>query len=396
MKTPARLKSEDWVSLLPRDSRPWLLSSEEPAARFIALTGLEGRPAEDPDVRAARTAVLADPGTKTLFSFLPNWEKEAVVSGHHSPSFAPNILHLLADHGVGPGDVPSIERLLDQMLAHQDDEGRFQTLGRQRDASKAVWGALFCDAHAILEVLIRFGRMEDPRTRRALKRMASDLSPTSQGPGWLCRRDPASGWRGPGRKDDVCPMVTLEALRSFARLSEKDRPSGLIEAARTCLRAWRERVSEKPYMFGHGRQFKTVKWPSFWYNGGWVLDTLSRYPALWKGRAARNEDRGALSELAACLVAYNFDAEGKVVPRSCYQGFESFSFGQKKIPSPFATASLCLPLRRLSDLSDEIAAVDVFKLRSSKGGSGTPLPPKSRGPLRESGSARDGLWVRGD
>jgi len=170
--------------------------------------------------------------------------------------------------------------------------------------------------------------------------------------------------------------VTLEALRAFARLPEALRPPRLLDAAQTVLRAWRVRGHEKPYLFGHGRQFKTVKWPAFWYGAYWVLDALSRYPALWRGRGARSEDRRAVAEMAACLVAYNFGPDGRVTPRSCFKGFERFSFGQKKDASAFATARLCALLRRLNALTDDIAAVDVRTLASSKGGKGTAAPPR--------------------
>jgi hypothetical protein len=139
------------------------------------------------------------------------------------------------------------------------------------------------------------------------------------------------------------------------------------------------RGAEKPYLFGHGRQFKTVKWPVFWYGAYWVLDTLSRYPGLWRGRGARPEHRRAIAEMAACLVAYNVGPDGRVVPRSCYQGFDGFSFGQKKTPSAFATARLCVILRRLGALAGDIAAVDVRSLASSKGGKGTAFPPAVSG-----------------
>lgn len=60
-------------------------------------------------------------------------------------------------------------------------------------------------------------------------------------------------------------------------------------------------------------------------------------------------DRAALAEFAVCLVAYNVAADGRVVPRRTYRGFETFSFGQKKKPSPFATARMAVALRRLVD-----------------------------------------------
>jgi len=48
-----------------------------------------------------------------------------------------------------------------------------------------------------------------------------------------------------------------------------------------------------------------------------------------------------------------------VTPRSCYQGFAGFSFGQKKVPSPFATARLAVVLRRFDDMAAEIAGINV-------------------------------------
>jgi hypothetical protein len=131
-------------------------------------------------------------------------------------------------------------------------------------------------------------------------------------------------FRGPGRYSDFCPQVTLEALRTFARLPAANRPAWILDAARTALRAWRVRREEKPCLFGHGRQFKKVKWPPFWYGAYWVLDTLSRYPGLWSGRGARPEDRQAIAEMAACLVAYNVGPDARVVPQSCFQGFAGF------------------------------------------------------------------------
>jgi hypothetical protein len=371
----AVLPREPWLRLLPADPRPWLLDSEEPAARWATLTELLDRDQKDVEVHEAKRSLLADRGTRELIARLPDWEKENVASGHNSPNFAPNILHLLADMGLASGDDRRVERFLDQVLAHQDEAGRFQSLSRWRGQAKPHWGALLCDSHIIADALLRFGRADDPRTRRALDSIAADLAATAQGPGWPCIPDPVTKFRGPGRRTDFCPHVTLEALRAFARLPATQQPKGILDAARTSLRAWQARWVEKPYQFGHGRQFKTVKWPAFWYGAFWMLDALSMYPGLWRGRGARTEDRRSLAEIAACLVAYNVGRDGKVNPRSCFKGFERFSFGQKKAPSAFATARVCVILRRLGSLAGDIAAVDVRALSSSKGGTGTAVPP---------------------
>ena len=347
-----------WAAAFAEDPRSWVLESGEPAARWLLLTGVLDRAPDDAEVVAARAEVVVDAGTRVLIGRLPDWEAGEAFSGHDSPRFAPNLLNLLADMGVRAGDDPHVDHLLAQLLAHQDDEGRFQSYAPLRGGEAPAWGALLCDSHAILEVLVRYGHGADPRVRAGLDRMAADLADTAQGRAWPCRRDPATGFRGPGRAADCCPQVTLEALRTYALLPEPDRPPGLLDIARVSLGVWRHRGEHKPYVFGHGRQFKTVKWPPTWYRVDAVLDALGRYPALWRGPDAVPGDRRALGELAACLVRYNFGADGRVAPASTYRGFEDFSFGQKKRPSAFATARLLAVLHRLDELAPEALAID--------------------------------------
>lgn len=365
-----------WRGLLPQDPLPALLASEDPAARWVTLVELLGRPADDDAVAEAHAAVLADARTRALLDRLPDWESPPPIGGHDAPAYAPNLLQLSGDLGVSGEDEPRIPRLLDQMLARTDREGRFTAYSAPRGKGEPYWSLLQCDTFAIADVLVRFGRGDDARVRRALEQMGADLADTPQGRAWPCRPDPVSGFRGPGRKDDCCPMLLVEGLRLFSRLPERERPAWLRDAGRVLLRVWRERGAQKPYMFGHGRQFKTVKWPPTWYGAYLVLDAVGRLPELWCGPASAPEDRRAVAEMAACLIAYNVGADGLVTPRSVRRGFEGYSFGQKKRPSAWATARLCVVLRRVDALADEIAAVDVLSLPSSKGGSGTALPPR--------------------
>lgn len=360
------------------DSRvvSWLLASDEPAARWIARTALVDSPSAHRDVEAEHRAVLADPATQALLDRLPDWEVAADFSGHQSPAFVPNLLSLLADMGVGARDDERVERVLDAMLRHQLPDGRFASFGRGRSAPTPAWGSLLCDTHAITEVLLRFGRGGDARVTRALQTTVDDLAATAQGRAWPCRPDDVRGFRGPGRKGDVCPQATLEALRAWSAVPEDRRPSEVHLAARVMLHVWRRRADEQPYMFGHGYHFKVVKWPTTWYDVHGVLDALGRFPALWRDPAADPADRRSLAELVACLVAYNLAPDGTVTPQSCYRGFEEYSFGQKKRPSPFATARLHQVLRRFGDLDGDVREVDVTALGSSKGGTGSPRPPR--------------------
>ncbi len=358
------------------DPLPWLLSSDEPYARWAALTAVLGRPDDDPEVHAAREATLSDPRVTALKSELPD-PTDPGYSDHHSPKFMPNHLNLLADMGVRSGDSPRVDALIDSLLMTRDNQGRFRTpeiAGRRRKPER---GSLLCDTNVITDTILRFGRGGERHIIRSLRRMTEDLANTPQGPGWRCVPERRPVLR-PNRIVDACPQVTLEGLRAWSHAPPDARPARVLEAARTPLEIWRRRTEERPYSFGHGYQFKSVKWPNFWYDVLWVLETVGRYPYLWRGDSVREEDRQALAELAACLIAYNFDDEGRVTPRRIYRGFERFSFGAKRAPSPFATARALAALARLGDLADQIASVDVSRLPSSKGGSGMAMPPRGQ------------------
>ncbi|MBI5230615.1 MAG: hypothetical protein HY876_00410 [Coriobacteriales bacterium] len=368
------MKPENWTTLFAEDPRPWLLECDEPAAVWLTLRYLLDKAPDDVDVVAAHERVLSDPATIDLLDRVRPWDAEIPLSGHDKPEYAPNLLGLLADFGVTADDEPRIASVLETMLEHQDAEGRFQSFGRWRGMDSAVWNALPCDSHAIAETLARFGFADDPRVRVAFERIAADIAETRQGRAWLCRPDPAVGFRGPGSKSDFCPQATLEALRAFSYAPRDMRSADVAAAGGVSLRAWSERATEKPYMFGHGRQFKRGKWPQTWYSALEVVDTIGRYPELWD-EADRAVERRALSEVAACVVAYTVGADGRVIPWSCFRGYEALSFGQKRRPSAFATAFVAVALRRVDALAGEIAGVDVTALGSSKGGSGTALPP---------------------
>ncbi len=329
----------------------------------------------DTEAEDLRRQSVASSEVNGLIERLPGWGEGSRVTGHDSPSYLPNMLHLLADLGVRLGDDHRVDDAVGQVCDHQTAEGRFQAFGRAPRRDDPVWGSLPCDTHAITDLLIRFGHGEGEAVRCALARISDDFSSTPQGPGWSCIPDPAVQFRGPGRRGDVCPQVTVEAARLFGRLPPDRRPTDMVDAVRTVLAVWRRRSNEQPYMFGHGSRFKVVKWPPLWYGAFGVLDALSAYPEVW--RDGDHEDRRSAAELLACLVAYNVDAEGRVVPHSCYRGFDGI--WPKARPSFIATAMVASLVSRYSAIAFDAAAIDVTILGSSKGGLGVARPPSAPG-----------------
>ena len=346
-------KRDAWLSLLPVDPRPALLASDEPFARFVTLTAVLGMAEDQAEVRRTRQAVVADPRVRALVDRLPGRESAFAFSGHNSPAFPPNLLRLLHGMGVRAGDFPAIERLLDAMLRHQADDGRYLTPGGTTGKTPSEWASLPCDHFAILEVLLLFGRRKAPGVDQALARVRSTFAETTQGPAWHCIPDPVAKWRGPGRKNDACLQVTVEALRLFGLVAAAERPRAVAGAARTLLGAWRNRTSEKPYMFGHGRRFVDGKWPPTWYDASAVLEALAPYRYIWAGETASTEDRESVVEIVKALAG-TVAVDGMVTPRSCFKGFEGYSFGQKRSPSPWATARVCGVLRAFATVAGDL------------------------------------------
>jgi hypothetical protein len=252
--------------LIGTDPTEWILGSDEPYAHWVALTRLRDEPRDSERALETRSAVVADKDVGWIVEDLPAWGSLDDVPGHHSPKFLPNSLNLLADMGVRKGDFERVDELLEGFLNHQDKDGRFESLGKAPGHPDPEWGSLLCDTNVIAYLLMRYRMQDDDGVERAVQRMFKDVAKTPQGRAWQCVPQTTSRWRGPGRKADVCPQVTLEGLRVLSRIPAEERPAWTLDAARTPLEVWRRRSDERPYAFGHGYQFKSVKWPNFWYD----------------------------------------------------------------------------------------------------------------------------------
>ena len=61
-----------WEKMLGGDPVPWLLSSDEPAARWVTLTAVLDRPPTDFAVLEARSRVVSNSRTRELVERLPD------------------------------------------------------------------------------------------------------------------------------------------------------------------------------------------------------------------------------------------------------------------------------------------------------------------------------------
>ncbi len=325
-----------WATYLPADPRNSLLESEEPFTVLRTLVDLLDFSPSHQLVKQVKEMVLDDEKIQHLVQILPATWASYLVKGHQKADYPPSVLLLLFEFGITKDDFSQIAELLSQMLELQDKDGRFQSLALF-PRSKPVIGSSSCDTHIITEALILGGFDRTEEIRKATKFIAEQIKETSQGFAWKCEPNSESKARGPGRKDDICPQVTLEALRVFSHLPEKDQPKELIEAGRTLLRCY-EHPEHRPYLFGHGTRFKKLRPPFFWYDIGAVLDATSRYTELTK--------ESSFNDMLS-LVISKADENGRFTPESVYLDFKNWSFGQKKEWSPWLTSYICRILKRV-------------------------------------------------
>lgn len=315
----------------------WLLSGP-PWAAYRAQVDLLNLPAADPQVAAARVAMLADPKVQALVAGLANWPG-VPLNSHKSAGHPLHQLVFLADLGLtraDPGVAPFCERVLSQPSA----QGPFPVLmnipahfgGSGKD--ELAWA--LCDAPLLLYALACFGYAEHPAVQKA----AEHLAGLGRANGWPCAVSPELGrFRGPGSKGDPCPYANLVMLKALAQIPGCSEHPAVQPGLEAALALWTERRERHPYMFFMGDDFCKLKAPLVWYDILHVLDVLSRFPA------AQSDPR--LQELAA-RVRTKADAEGRFTPESIWTAWKDWDFGQKKQPSPWLTLIAERALRRMA------------------------------------------------
>lgn len=320
------------------DLLDWLLESGEPWTRYRTLVDLLGRPEDDAEVQAARAAMLAHPQVQALVAKAATWPGYA-LKRHNDAKHPLYKLSTLADFGLRAGD-PGIAAGLEAVLAHQADEGAFQSLvhlpkvfgGTGEDA----WSWMACDTPTLLYTLLAMGLGDDARVRRAVEHLAGLVEEN----GWRCRAAAELGpkFKGPGRRGDPCPIANVYALKALAQVPELADSPATHQGADMLLWHWEHQSERKIYLFGIGTDFRKLKYPFVWYNILHVVDVLSRFPFV-HGDARFRQMVEAITRQA--------DDQGRYTAASMYRAWKGWSFADKKHPSPWLTLLVRRIERRL-------------------------------------------------
>jgi hypothetical protein len=305
----------------------WLLKSDEPWTRYRTLVDLLDRPEDDAEVQAARAEMVAHPRVRALVEQAAAWPGYA-LKRHNDAQHPLYALSTLADFGVHADD-PGMAAAVEAVVAHQSEEGAFETLmflyKRFAGLEGEHWVWMGCDAPTLVYALLAFGLGGDARVRKAVAHLAAQ----SEDNGWRCKGAPKLGnFKGPGRREDPCPIANVYALKALSRVPELLDSRAACAGAEALLWHWGPECERKLYLFGIGTKFRRLKYPFVWYDVLHVADVLSRFSFVHSDARFRE-----MVDTITCQV----DEDGRYTAGSMYKAWKGWSFADKKNPSPWLT-----------------------------------------------------------
>jgi len=318
--------------LLKEDPIPFLLEGE-PWTRLNTLTGLLGKPDNDPEVGAAREELRDHPLVGDLFNRLNIWF-DTSVTRHNDPKLPPHILKALADLGVRAED-PGMPEILSQVEARR--EGPLfsvrQTLpdkgNNKPDPRADEWYALPCDSPEITSALLQLGH-DSPAVRESGSEI---IRLWKQEEDWFCHFFFVENQYKKHRIG--CPMAGLMALDLFSRLPEK--PDAMIIRKAFEPLVYHRDLGKSLYYFGRSKKFWTFKFPFVWYSALYLADVLTRFPEF--------HETPLVEELIE-WVREGQNEDGLWKADSVFQVYKGFDFAQKREASDWITFLCCRILRQ--------------------------------------------------
>ncbi len=189
------------------EALPWLLESENPSARALALTELLDRPATDPEVMAARAEI---PGWGLARAILDAqwpagyWMRSGTG---YSPKYKATVWQVIFLAALGAPRTEAIDRACGQVLdLSRLPDGRFSTC-------KTAEGAIVCLNGNLLRALFQLG-CEDDRLETSVQSLAVMVARD----GFRCRYNATRPF--PARMADGLPCAwgAIKALGAFAQV----------------------------------------------------------------------------------------------------------------------------------------------------------------------------------
>ncbi|MBN1523543.1 MAG: hypothetical protein JW904_03565 [Spirochaetales bacterium] len=302
---------------IPGETQQWLLESDIPYVRYNAARLF--KPGSEDAADLAK-----DPFIKENISCLKSWSSE-ILKQHNRPDLLMHRLAMLADLGVTK-DHPGMKAVIDTILKQTTPEGIPLTMIQipkvfgGTDIPALDW--ILCDFPLILYALLKM-RVKNQKIDEAVRKFQELVDEN----GFRCKGS-IPKFKGPGRREDMCPIVNVFAARVFSASESLMKSKAASFAVEALLSHWEKQKEKKYFMFGIGTDFKKLKFPLVWYNILHVLEPLSHFKGL------RKDSR--FLEMIDVLVSKADDVM-RFTPESMYTIFKGRDFANKKEPSMTVT-----------------------------------------------------------
>ncbi len=305
------------LNFILEDGEPWL----QYAIRLNLLNESKVKLGE------LREQALEDDKIKVYLKDISNYHS-TLVTNHKNPDLPIHKLLFLLDIGFD-GDVPEIQIAIDEIMAHKDSNGVYQSLTNipkhYGGSGEDIFGWCLCDAPLLLYALLRAGIDYDTHIKQGVDYLLNFYGEH----GFPCTVSKDHGkFRGPGRKGDCCPYATLIMLKLLSAIPEYRESEIAEKVAMNILSLWENSLLVHPYMFYMGTDFRKLKAPSIWYDIVSVVGILSHF------EVAKSDKR--FMEMVT-IINNKQDENGLFTPESVYMKLKGWNFGQKKKPSYYLT-----------------------------------------------------------
>jgi hypothetical protein len=317
-----------WRAQLNADPLPWLLEPDNPSVRYFALRDLLDCPATDPDVRAARAAIMdSEPVRAILAARHPDGYWVEPGPGYR-PKYTSTVwqLIILTDLGADGAD-ERIQESCDYLLSHSQASSG----GLSINATPS--GVLHCLNGNLTYALLALGLPpDDDRIQRALDWEARAIlgedatfyASGTTGPGFEC----VANARLP------CAWGAVKALKAFALLPPD-------ASARGGPRVQRAVDAGVEFMFS--RNLARADYPyqgrisSDWYKFGYPLGYTSDILEALEALAGLGHARDPRLASAIEFVLSKQDGEGRWKLEHTLNGKMWVDIEQKGKPSKWLT-----------------------------------------------------------
>jgi len=314
-----------WRAKLNADPLPWLLEPDNPSVRYFVLRDLLDRPDTDPELRAARAAIMdSEPVRAILAARHPDgyWVKPGPG---YSPSYTSTVWQVifLADLGVD-GAHPAIRQSCEYVLTHA--QAHNGGLSMTSIPSKVI----HCLNGGLVYAFLTLGfPPEDDRIQQALDWQARAI--LGEGAPYY-----ASGTTGPGfqcvaNRKLPCAWGAVKALKAFGLLPPEVRTPRIrraIEAGVEFMSSHDLARADYPY-----QERISSNWFKFGYPLSYTSDILEALDALARLGHARDPRLASAIE----FMLSKQDSQGRWKLEHTLNGKMWADIEQKGKPSKWVT-----------------------------------------------------------